>query len=147
MLIVSSTKRNILDHISPKNFHKNNLIFKLNENLATTRDCQWKIRKHVNILDKMVTFEVRAVQKYVNLVDLAKSFPLPSFFFLFATSIYGQNRRRYSHERASQSLGVWVMGLRRPRPPSGVNRLNKYRSEVRSKKRVLIWKTRSTPLQ
>ena len=35
----------------------------------------------MNILDKMVTFEVRAVQKYVNLVDLIKSFP---------TSIYLQ---------------------------------------------------------
>ena len=34
------------------------------------------------------------MQKYVNLVDLVKSFP---------TSIYLKNRRRYSRERASQS--------------------------------------------
>ena len=36
------------------------------------------------------------MQKQVNLVDLVKSFP---------TSIYLQNRRRYSRERAPRSLG------------------------------------------
>ena len=36
------------------------------------------------------------MQKYVNLVDVVKSFP---------TSIYLQNRRRYSRERAPRSLG------------------------------------------
>ena len=40
-------------------------------------------------------FEIWAVQKHENLVDLVKSFP---------TSIYLLNRRRCSRERASQSL-------------------------------------------
>jgi len=43
------------------------------------------------------TFKIWAVQKYVSVVDLVKIFPL---------SIYLKNRRRYSRERASQSLAV-----------------------------------------
>ena len=50
--------------------------------------------------DFLLNFEVGSLQKYVNLVDLVKSF-LTSIYYLLAN-----NRLRYIRERASESSEV-----------------------------------------
>ena len=52
------------------------------------------------------------MQKFVNLVDLVKSFQSNSNEYLLFTS---KNRRRYSRKRASQSLPIILLILVPPR--------------------------------